>query len=105
MRPNSRMADRLFRFLGVLFAFLGASAGALAQVIPPETIDSVDAKVLGAKTVVVGTVAKVEQKDDGRVWSREVTFNVRETLKGEPSDYARVPSIDAFARLDAWKAG
>ncbi|RYG33876.1 hypothetical protein EON81_17040 [bacterium] len=73
------------RFLRTLFFFtlLAVAATMRGQMIPPDTIETLDVRILNAKSVVIGSVTEVkptEQKDNGY---QDIAFKVKETLKGE----------------------
>ncbi|GEM_PF-3068751 len=98
------MTSRLFRFLVVLLAAAFVTGRASAQVIPTETIDSIDAKVLNAKTILIGTPSAVPDPNDSSEWRRGVTFKVVSTLKGTTSDSVRMFPYGASFNSEKWRA-
>ena len=67
------------------------------------TIESIDATVLNARTIVVGTVTGVVDKSSAE-HVREVTFKVAETLKGESVGHLTINVYNSVQELELWKA-
>ena len=67
------------------------------------TIESIDATVLNARTIVVGTVTGVVDKSSAE-HVREVTFKVAETLKGESVGHLTINVHNSVQELELWKA-
>jgi hypothetical protein len=83
----------------LLAVFCAAFAG--AQMVVTESIDSIDAQVLRAKTVVVG---RIEEVAPVTPTSYRATFAVEETLKGEPRASLEVSLWGAAEAPRAWRA-
>ncbi len=75
---------------------LGVAALASAQMVPSETIDSIDVRMLNAKAIAVGRVVAVA--------ARTATIAVDETIKGKAARRLRfAPRVPAEV-LEGWKA-
>ncbi|MGV3618685.1 MAG: ankyrin repeat domain-containing protein [Fimbriimonas sp.] len=85
------------------FVFLLAAALAGAQTIPLDTIESIDVRVLNARSVVLGRVVEVTPTSEKDKGLHDVDVEVEETLKGAPQPRLRLNVWALGESLDQWK--
>lgn len=94
------MTGRFWAAVLLLVAILGS---ARAQMIPFDNIESIDAKVLDSKTVVVGHVTDVVETSQTDKGYHDVTIRPTETIKGAPDLPVKFPIWALGTGLEEWE--
>ncbi|RYG48749.1 hypothetical protein EON79_03525 [bacterium] len=87
----------------VFFFLLLATATLRAQMIPPDRIDSIDVRVLNAKSVVVGTISELTPISNPEEGLHDLSISVKETLKGPPEKSLKLKIRAQGRGLDLYK--